>query len=39
MTSNGWRLWLAHNTNELVWTALVTACVVGTGLLLGWSAL
>ena len=38
MSSNGWSFWLARNRSDLVWTALVTACVVGTGLIFGWSA-
>ena len=38
MSSSGWRVWLARSGNELVWAALVSACVVATGLILLWSA-
>jgi hypothetical protein len=33
MTSNGFRVWLPRDMNELIWTALGVACVIGTALL------
>ena len=30
MTSNGFRVWLPRDMNELIWTALGIACVIGT---------
>jgi hypothetical protein len=32
MTSNGFRVWLPRDMNELIWTVLGVACVIGTAL-------